>query len=119
VLFAGMSGSVLPVPVAHGEGRALFASEEDHDRLALGGLVTSRFVDGRHEVTDVYPHNPNGSPGGIAAITNADGRVTLMMPHPERAFRWHTLSWCPDEWRLPSGDSPWMRMFRNARAFVG
>lgn len=119
ILLQGMAGAVLPVPVAHGEGRAAFASEDTHDRLALGGLVALRFVDGHHEVTEAYPHNPNGSPGGITAVTVPDGRVTLMMPHPERAFRWATLSWCPDEWRDPSGDSPWMRLFRNARTWVG
>jgi phosphoribosylformylglycinamidine synthase len=113
-----MAGSTLLVPVAHGEGRALFASEEEHDRLVLRGLVAGRYVDG-DQAADQHPRNPSGSPGGIAALTTADGRITALMPHPERVFRWHTLSWCPPEWRLPSGDSPWMRMFRNARLWVG
>ena len=118
VLLQGMAGSVLLVPTAHGEGRALFDHEEDHDQLVLQGLVAARSVDGRGEVTETYPWNPNGSPGGIAGVTSADGRVTLLMPHPERVFRWHTLSWCPPDHRGPNGDSPWMRMFRNAHAFV-
>ncbi|MCB9689713.1 MAG: phosphoribosylformylglycinamidine synthase, partial [Alphaproteobacteria bacterium] len=118
VLLQGMAGSTLLVPVAHGEGRALFASEEDHDRIALSGCVSLRFVDGRREVTERYPYNPNGSPGGITGLCSADGRVTLMMPHPERGFRWPTLSWSPSDHHHPSGDSPWMTLFRNARSFV-
>jgi phosphoribosylformylglycinamidine synthase len=119
VLLQGMAGSVLLVPTAHGEGRALFDHEDDHDQLVLRGLVAARSVDGHGEPTERYPYNPNGSPGGIAGVTSADGRVTLLMPHPERVFRWHTLSWCPDDHRSATGDSPWMRMFRNAAAFAG
>jgi phosphoribosylformylglycinamidine synthase len=118
ILFKGMVGSTLLVPVAHGEGRALFESEEAQDALVLSGRVAIRYVD-RDGPTELYPRNPSGSPGGLGGLTTADGRVTVLMPHPERVFRWHTLSWCPDEWRIPSGDSPWMRMFRNARAWVG
>jgi phosphoribosylformylglycinamidine synthase len=119
MLLAGMAGSTLLVPVAHGEGRALFTSEEEHDRLVVKGLVSARFVDGHGEIAEAYPMNPNGSPAGITGLTTPDGRITAIMPHPERVFRWATLSWCPPEWRLPSGDSPWMRMFRNARVWVG
>ncbi|MEQ1502185.1 MAG: phosphoribosylformylglycinamidine synthase [Myxococcota bacterium] len=119
VLLAGMAGSTLLVPVAHGEGRALFDSEEDHDRLVIKGLVSGRYVDGDGEIAETYPQNPSGTPAGITALTTPDGRVTVMMPHPERVFRWATLSWCPSDWRIPSGDSPWMRMFRNARVWVG
>jgi phosphoribosylformylglycinamidine synthase len=119
VLLQGMAGATLLVPTAHGEGRALFDHEDDHDALVLQNLVALRSVDGRGAVTERYPLNPNGSPGGITGVTSADGRVTLLMPHPERVFRWWTLSWAPDDHRSPSGDSPWMRMFRNARAFVG
>ena len=98
ILFTGMAGSELLVPVAHGEGRALFDAEEDHDQLVVKGLVAARYVNGRGDIAERYPANPNGSPGGITALTTPDGRVTVMMPHPERAFRWCTLSWCP-----PSG----------------
>ena len=119
ILLAGMAGSCLPVPVSHGEGRAFFDSEEDHDALVLKGLACVRFVDGHGAVAETYPENPNGTEGGITGLTTPDGRVTVLMPHPERAFRWSTLSFCPSPWKIPSGDSPWMRLFRNARAWVG
>jgi phosphoribosylformylglycinamidine synthase len=115
ILLRGMAGSRIPVAVAHGEGRA----ELDASQLAAverAGLVAARFVDGRGEVAASYPANPNGSPGGIAALTSADGRITIMMPHPERVFRTAQLSWHPPGW---GEDSPWMRMFHNARAWVG
>ena len=79
------------------------------------GLVVARYVDGHGAVASSYPQNPNGSPLGITGLTTADGRVTIMMPHPERVFRAVTHSWHPDEW---GEDSPWMRMFRNARVWV-
>jgi phosphoribosylformylglycinamidine synthase len=115
ILLRGMTGSRIPVAVAHGEGRA----ELDAAQLAAverAGLIAARFVDGHGEVAASYPANPNGSPGGIAALTNADGRITIMMPHPERVFRTAQLSWHPPGW---GEDSPWMRMFYNARAWVG
>jgi phosphoribosylformylglycinamidine synthase len=115
ILLRGMAGSRIPVAIAHGEGRA----ELDDAQLAAverAGLVAARFVDGRGEVAASYPANPNGSPGGIAALTNADGRITIMMPHPERVFRTAQLSWHPPGW---GEDSPWMRMFYNARAWLG
>jgi phosphoribosylformylglycinamidine synthase len=115
IFFRDMAGSRIPVASAHGEGRA----ELDARQLAAlerAGLVAARFVDGRGAVATTYPANPNGSPGGIAALTNADGRITIMMPHPERVFRTAQLSWHPPGW---GEDSPWMRMFHNARAWVG
>jgi phosphoribosylformylglycinamidine synthase len=112
LFFAGMAGSRMPVPTAHGEGRALFDSEEAKARA----IAALRFVDNRGAPTAVYPMNPNGSPGGITGLTTADGRFTILMPHPERAFRAVQQSWHPKEW---GEDSPWMRMFRNARRWLG
>ncbi|HVO18150.1 MAG TPA: phosphoribosylformylglycinamidine synthase subunit PurQ, partial [Anaeromyxobacter sp.] len=116
VLLAGMAGSRLPVVVAHGEGRAEFASPAQGQALGARGLVAARFVDHRGRPADRYPDNPNGSPGGITAVTTPDGRVTILMPHPERAFRTVQLSWRPPGW---GEEGPWLRIFRNARAFVG
>jgi phosphoribosylformylglycinamidine synthase len=115
LFFAGMEGSVLPVVVAHGEGRARFATLDGAQQLMAGGRVAMRFVDNRERVTELYPANPNGSPLGITGITNTDGRVTLLMPHAERVFRSVLFSWRPPGW---GEDSPWMRMFKNARAWV-
>jgi phosphoribosylformylglycinamidine synthase len=116
VLFAGMAGSLVPIAVAHGEGRAEFTSADQYTALEASGLVAARFVDHHGQPTQHYPENPNGSPQGITAVTTPDGRATIIMPHPERVFRSVQLSWRPDE----SGpDSPWMRVFRNARVFVG
>ena len=115
LFFAGMEGSMLPIVVAHGEGRALFSRPDAAQQLLAGGRVAMRFVDNRERMTERYPANPNGSPLGITGITNTDGRVTLLMPHPERVFRSVQMSWHPAEW---GEDSPWMRMFRNARAWV-
>jgi phosphoribosylformylglycinamidine synthase len=116
VLFAGMSGSLLPIAVAHGEGRAEFATDSAMPALDGSGLVAARFVDHHGEATEHYPENPNGSPRGITAITTPDGRATIIMPHPERVFRGVQLSWRPDDL---GDDSPWLRLFRNARAWVG
>jgi len=110
--FRGMAGSRLPVVTAHGEGRAVFDNAED----ARQAVVAARWVDNRGRPTEVYPFNPNGSPGGLTAVTTPDGRFTIFMPHPERVFRSVQLSWHPPGW---SEDSPWMRLFRNARVFVG
>ena len=111
VFFAGMAGSRLPIAVAHGEGRADFgAGTPEADMAAL------RFVDNVGRPTERYPENPNGSPGGVTGLTTRDGRSTILMPHPERVFRSVQLSWCPEEW---PEDSPWLRMFRNARRWVG
>jgi phosphoribosylformylglycinamidine synthase len=116
VLFQGMEGSVLPIAVAHGEGYAEFPSAEAARICSESGLVSARWVDNHHRVTEHYPLNPNGSPFGITALTTRDGRVTIMMPHPERVFRTVAMSWHPAEW---GEDSPWMRLFRNARVWVG
>ncbi len=116
LLLAGMSGSQLPVAVAHGEGRAEFSDAAQCDALQQGGSVALRFVDNRGQFTERYPANPNGSPDGIAGVTTTDGRVTLLMPHPERVFRTVQNSWHPAEW---GEDGGWMRLFRNARLWVG
>ena len=112
VLFRGMEGSRIPIVTAHGEGRALFDTPEDAERV----IVSMRSVDTRGNPTEVYPFNPNGSAGGLAGVTTADGRFTIVMPHPERVFRSVQWSWHPNGW---GEDAPWMRVFRNARAFLG
>ncbi len=116
ILLAGMQGARLPIAVAHGEGRAELAGEGALASLEAAGLTALRFVDHRGRPTEHYPENPNGSPGGLTGLTTPDGRVTIMMPHPERVFRGVQHSWCPDEW---GEDGPWMRLFDNARAWVG
>ncbi len=116
VLLQGMAGSLLPIAVAHGEGRAEFADAAEQASFAKSGRVAVRFVDSHGEVASRYPENPNGSPSGIAAVTSDDGRATLIMPHPERVFRAVQYSWRPRAWQE---DAPWMRLFRNARVFVG
>ncbi len=113
LFFAGMAGSRMPVAVAHGEGRAEFPDEAAVS--VISPLVALRYVDNRGEPTEMYPSNPNGSPQGIAGITTPDGRFSILMPHPERGFRAAQYSWHPG-WRE---DAPWMRMFRNARKWVG
>ncbi len=114
LFFAGMHGSQMPIAVAHGEGRAEFANEADVE--ACRNLVAMRFVDNHGRSTMRYPANPNGSPLGITAITNDDGRITALMPHPERVYRTVQNSWHPDHW---GEDGAWTRMFRNARVWVG
>jgi phosphoribosylformylglycinamidine synthase len=115
VLLAGMQGSVLPIVVAHGEGQADFDSGSDADSLIARRLVTLQYVDNRERPTEKYPFNPNGSASGLAGLCSADGRVTSVMPHPERVFRAVQNSWSPKEW---SEDGGWMRLFRNARVFL-
>ena len=115
VFLQGMAGSRLPIAIAHGEGHAEFESEEAMLQADLSGTVALRFVDNHGKVTERYPANPNGSPRGITGLCSRDGRVTIMMPHPERVFRAVTNSWRPDEWQEDGG---WMRMFRNARVWV-
>jgi len=112
IFFGGMAGSRMPIAIAHGEGRAVFA--DDASRRAA--LVALRFVDHHGAPTDRYPQNPNGSPRGVTGFTTPDGRFTILMPHPERVFRSVQCSWHPDEW---GEESPWLRMFRNARVWVG
>jgi phosphoribosylformylglycinamidine synthase len=116
ILLRGMAGSWMPVAVAHGEGRTEFADADAMNRLVQGGLVAARFIDHRGSPTEHYPENPNGSAGGLTALTTPDGRVTILMPHPERVFRTVQHSWHPHDWKE---DGPWMRLFRNARIFVG
>src|SRR5450432_195730 len=116
VLLNGMVGSRLPIAVAHGEGQAEFPTDVGGPEIEAAGLVAARFVDHRGRATERYPENPNGSPHGITAVTSTDGRATLFMPHPERVFRAVQYSWRPRGWRE---DGPWMRLFRNARVWVG
>jgi phosphoribosylformylglycinamidine synthase len=137
VLFAGMEGSVIPLATAHGEGYAEFASVEAAQHCSESGLVCARFVDNQQALalaqsrrglagggepaaeplyTEQYPLNPNGSPHGMTAFTTTTGRVTILMPHPERVFRTVQMSWHPSDW---GEDSPWMKLFYNARSWIG
>ena len=111
-----MAGSRMPIAVAHGEGRAEFATTDGAERALAERLVALRFVDNRGNATETYPANPNGSVAGITGLTTTDGRFTVMMPHPERVFRTVQNSWHPSEW---GEDGPWLRLFRNARQFLG
>ena len=112
ILLRGMAGSRMPIATAHGEGFALFENGIDIEKAN----VSLRFVDNYGKVTEKYPLNPNGSPAGITGLTTPDGRFTIVMPHPERVFRTVQMSWSPDN---AGEDSPWMRMFYNARQWVG
>ena len=112
IFFQGMAGSRLPIATAHGEGFADFSQRGDVNRVHQA----MRYVDGRGQPTEVYPFNPNGSPGGLTSVTTPDGRFTVLMPHPERVFRNVLMSWNGGD---ISDYSPWMRMFRNARKWVG
>ena len=114
LFLTGMEGSIIPVPVAHGEGRARF-SQPGPDGVDPRAIVCLRYVERDGRPATRYPTNPNGSPLGVTAFTTSDGRVTIMMPHPERAFRSVQNSWHPPEW---GEDGPWMRMFRNARRWA-
>lgn len=116
LFFQGMEGSMLPIAVAHGEGRAVFDQGIDPKDILTQGLVGLRYVDNYREATEHYPENPNGSPLGITGLTTQDGRFTIMMPHPERVFRAVLHSWLPHD---GEGGAPWMRMFGNARVWVG
>jgi phosphoribosylformylglycinamidine synthase len=116
VLLRGMGGSRLPVAVAHGEGRPQFAREEDLRRCLDGRLIALQYVSNALERARTYPANPNGAVHAIAALTTPDGRATIMMPHPERVYRTAQNSWHP---RDAGEDSGWMRMFRNARSWLG
>ncbi len=115
VLFQGMAGSRLPIVVSHGEGQAVFADVLAQQHAEQAGVVAMRFVDHNGKTTQDYPFNPNGSLSGITGLTTVDGRVTILMPHPERVFRTVQHSWHPREWRE---DSPWLRLFRNARVWL-
>ena len=113
ILLKGMEGTRIPVAVAHGEGRMDFGAGSPDD---VEGLVGIRYVDANGQPTETYPFNPNGTQAGMTGLTTPDGRVTIMMPHPERVFRTVQNSWYPDDWQ---DDAPWMRLFRNARKWVG
>ena len=112
IFFQDMAGSVMPIVNSHGEGRVQFLRPEDAALVKMA----ARYVDPTGAATEVYPYNPNGSKGGLTSVTTDDGRFTIMMPHPERSHRAQQLSWHPAEWTDASG---WMRMFRNARRWVG
>ncbi|MGH6627062.1 MAG: phosphoribosylformylglycinamidine synthase subunit PurQ, partial [Burkholderiaceae bacterium] len=112
LFFAGMAGSRLPIAVSHGEGYANFAYRGDAAKV----IAAMRYTDNHGQPTEAYPFNPNGSSGGLTAVTTADGRFTAMMPHPERVFRNIQMSWTSGD---QSEFSPWMRIWRNARKWVG
>ncbi|KAK8087358.1 hypothetical protein PG994_002332 [Apiospora phragmitis] len=120
VFFHGMGGSYLPIAVSHGEGRASFSGANDLETLSQGKQVPVRYVDNRLKVTEQYPYNPNGSPGGVAAVSSADGRVLAIMPHPERTVMADVASYLParqrEEWGLYG---PWLRLFQSARRWIG
>jgi phosphoribosylformylglycinamidine synthase len=116
VFFDGMQGSRMPIAISHGEGRAEFTNEQGAITALQSAAVALQYVDNYGNITQNYPANPNGSPLGIAGLTSRDGRATIMMPHPERVFRTVANSWHPHDWQE---DSAWMRMFRNARVYLG
>jgi phosphoribosylformylglycinamidine synthase len=119
IFLQGMAGSQLPIAVAHGEGFANFTQQGNQAETQAKGLVALRFVDNQGQPTQTYPLNPNGSPDGITGLTTPGGRFTVLMPHPERVFRTAQMSWAPKQWNdITDGASPWMRMFRNARAWT-
>ena len=111
-----MLESHMPIAVSHGEGRAEFRDAAHLAQVEASGLVAVRYLDNYGKVTERYPFNPNGSPNGITGLTTTDGRVTIMMPHPERTMRACANSWHPDDWEEAS---PWLRAFRNARKALG
>ena len=118
LFFKGMAGLQAPIAVAHGEGFANFAAQGDASQV----LAAMRYVDNTGSATETYPYNPNGSAGGLTGVTTADGRFTIMMPHPERVTRNVMMSWSPEHWGQADGGgefSPWLRMFRNARVWLG
>lgn len=117
IFFNGMQGSFIPIPVAHGEGFADFSRTGSFDKIIKGGLACARYVDNYHKATERYPYNPNGSKDGLTALTTTDGRVTIMMPHPERLFRSVQMSYRPHD-LFTSEAGPWMRFFHNARQWV-
>jgi phosphoribosylformylglycinamidine synthase len=119
IFFDGMQGSQLPIIVAHGEGYANFSSKGSLSNLISQELVSLRYTDHYGKATEKFPLNPNGSPGGLTSVTTADGRFTVLMPHPERVFRVAQMSWSPTDWsQWEDGLSPWMRMFKNARYWI-
>ncbi|MEZ9635450.1 phosphoribosylformylglycinamidine synthase [Vibrio cyclitrophicus] len=116
VFFNGMEGSRMPIAVSHGEGRVEVRDNDHLNAIENSGTVALRYVDNNGNQTQQYPNNPNGSPNAITGLTTTDGRVTIMMPHPERVFRTVANSWSPEGW---GENGAWMRMFQNARKNVG
>ena len=117
IFFKGMEGSLLPIPVAHGEGRADFSDTGDFEKCLTGNLISARYIDFNGEPTETYPANPNGSPAGATAFSTPDGRATIMMPHPERLFRAVQMSYrAPGTFEGEAG--PWLKMFQNARTYA-
>jgi phosphoribosylformylglycinamidine synthase len=116
VLLSDMAGSHLPIAVAHGEGRAQFVDAPAGAACEASGTVALRYIENNLVVADRYPANPNGSPNGITGLTSEDGRATIMMPHPERVYRTIQHSWAPAQW---GEDGGWLRLFRNARRWLG
>ncbi len=114
IFFNGMEGSMLPIACAHGEGRAEFKDPADLNKCIDKGLVTMQYTDNYGKPTERYPFNPNGSPLGVTGITSIGGRVTIMMPHPERLFRSVQYSYHPESW---GEEGPWLRLFQNAKLF--
>ncbi|WP_264696325.1 phosphoribosylformylglycinamidine synthase [Candidatus Nitrosacidococcus sp. I8] len=116
LFFQGMENSKIPIVVAHGEGYARFKDQESIEASIASQNIALRFIDNYGQSTENYPFNPNGSPQGITGLTNNDGRFTIMMPHPERVFLTAQYSWCPKNW---GSNGPWLRMFQNARYWLG
>ena len=119
IFFQDMAGSRLPIAVAHGEGRAEFESDDGAEQAMAAGVAMLRFIDPYGHASERYPYNPNGSPGGLTGFCNRDGRVTILMPHPERVFRASQWSWRPAQWPMEQDAAPWLRIFQNARAWLG
>jgi len=116
ILFDGMEGSRMPIVVAHGEGQTEYRDEQDIAALASSAQIALRYVDNYGQATERYPFNPNGSAQGVTGLTSEDGRVTIMMPHPERVYRTVQHSWHPNDWQE---QAPWLRLFQNARKWLG
>jgi phosphoribosylformylglycinamidine synthase len=117
LFFQGMESSLLPIPVAHGEGRADFSQTGDFEKCLTQDLISLRYIDAKGEPTEQYPANPNGSPAGTTGFTSADGRATIMMPHPERCFRSVQMSYRPKD-QFTGEAGPWLKMFQNARSAI-
>jgi phosphoribosylformylglycinamidine synthase len=115
LFFKDMAGSILPLPVAHGEGLVAFDDAKSMHYANDNHLVSMQYTDNQMKPTKSYPNNPNGSPQGITSLTTLNGRATIMMPHPERVFQTRQLSWHPADWEERS---PWLKMFQNARSWV-
>jgi phosphoribosylformylglycinamidine synthase len=118
IFFRNMENTVLPIPVAHGEGRVFYPDDQKINQLVKDNQVALQYIDHQGQPTEQYPYNPNGSALGVTGITTKDGRVTILMPHPERASRWIANSWIDSKWKHDQVHGPWLQMFTNARAWV-